>query len=149
MPRGTLRSATGVSEKKTYAVPTSGLITTTIAATARRKRHTITRLFRRASCWCSKNETRFICMAQARPGTSRGRLGQRDLGRLALVGRFGGLQELGRTEPHRAGEGHLGEGLAPCVVLHHRVVVRLAREGDLVLGAAELLLQAEHVLVGL
>src|SRR5512138_2910359 len=103
----------------------------TIAATASRKSRTITRLARRATLWCSKKFKRL----------------ERDLRRFALFGRFGGGEQLRRREAEEAGEEIVGEGLALGVVLHHRIVERLAREGDLVLGAGELLLQREHVLV--
>src|ERR1043165_3491691 len=104
-----------------------------IAITDRRNSSTITRVLRRASCWCSKK--------------FKG-VGEGDLGRLALFGRLGGHEQLGRAEVEHAGEDAVGERLARGVVVHHRVVERLAREGDLVLGAGELLLQREHVLVG-
>src|SRR5882672_773415 len=105
----------------------------TIAITDRPKSSTITWLLRRASCWCSK----------------KFKLRERDLRRLALFRRFGRGEQLGRPEVEHAGEDAVGEGLALGVVVHHRVVERLAREGDLVLRAGEFLLQREHILVGL
>src|SRR5207253_28554 len=71
-----------------------------------------------------------------------------DLRRLALLRRFGRLQELRCRKAEHAGEDAVREGLAARVVFHHRVVVGLARERHLVLGAGELFLQAEHVLIG-
>src|ERR671919_593729 len=79
--------------------------------------------------------------------SKKSKLREGDLRRLALLGRLGRLQELGGAEAEHAGEDHVGERLALGVVHHHRVVERLARERDLVLGAGELLLQREHVLV--
>src|SRR6185295_1231613 len=102
----------------------------TIAITDRKKSSTITRLLRRASCWCSKKFT----------------LGELDLRRFALLLRLDHGEQLGRPEAEHAGEDHVGKGLALGVVLHHRVVERLAREGDLVLGAGQLFLQRDHVL---
>src|SRR5258708_15476105 len=107
----------------------------TIATTESVKRATITQVLRRASAWCSK---KFKLL-----------LGERNLRRLALFRRLGRLQQLGRAEAEHAGEDVAGEGFALRVVGHHRIVERLAREGDLVLGAGELLLQREHVLVRL
>src|SRR5436190_24121611 len=104
-----------------------------MATTESRNSTTITPLLRRARLWCSK----------------KFKLAERDLGRLALFSRLGGLQELGGAEAECAGENVVRHGLALGVVLHHRVVIGLAREGDLVLGAGELLLQRKHVLVGL
>src|SRR3989338_7431929 len=74
---------------------------------------------------------------------------ERNLGRLAFLGRLGGDEQLRGAEAEGAGEHHVGEGLALGVVFHHRIVERLAGEGDLVLGAGELLLQAEDILVRL
>src|SRR5262245_33476880 len=105
------------------------------ASTAAAKSTTISRVLRRASAWCSKKV--------------RAELRERDLRRLALLGRLGRLQQLGGAEAEGPGEDIVRERLALGVVLHHRVVERLAREGHLVLGAGELLLQPEHVLVGL
>src|SRR5258706_7382186 len=104
-----------------------------MATTESRNSTTITPLLRRARLWCSK----------------KFKLAERDLGRLALFSRLGGLQELRGGEAECAGEDAVREGFALGVVLHHRIVIGLAGEGDLVLGAGELLLQREHVLVGL
>ena len=67
---------------------------------------------------------------------------------LALLGLFD-LEQAGRLEVEHAGDDHRGEGLAPGVVEHHRVVIGLPGEGDLVLGGGQFLLQGQHVLVGL
>src|SRR6185436_2884481 len=104
----------------------------TIATTDSANSSTITRLLRRASCWCSK----------------KFKLGERNLRCLALFRGLGGGEQLGRAEAEHAGEDGVRERLALGVVLHHRVVERLARERDLVLGAGELFLQRQHVLVG-
>src|SRR3954463_7920986 len=114
-------------------MPTTTSTERTMATTEARNSATITPLFRRARLWCSK----------------KFKLAEGDFGRLALFGRLGGLQELGRPEAECAGEEVVRHGLALGVVLHHRIVIGLPREGDLVLGAGELFLQREHVLVGL
>src|SRR5436853_6405276 len=104
-----------------------------MATTESRKSATITPLLRRARLWCSK----------------KFKLAERNLRSLALFRRFCGLQKLRGAEAEEAGEEIVRDRLALRVVLHHRVVVGLARERDLVLGAGELLLQREHVLVRL
>src|SRR4051812_27297470 len=104
------------------------------AITASTYSTTIMRELRRARSCCWKKFKRAL---------------EGDLRRLALLGRLGRLEELGGGETEGPGEHTVGEGLALGVVLGDRVVVRLAREGDLVLGAGELLLQREHVLVRL
>src|SRR5688572_14627433 len=103
------------------------------AATATRYHRTSQRELRRERSCASK----------------KSKLRERHLRRLALLGRLGGLQELGGVEAEHPGEEVVRERLALGVVLHHRVVERLARERHLVLGAGELLLQREHVLVRL
>src|SRR5688572_32947659 len=102
-------------------------------STATAYQRTSQRELRRARSWCSK----------------KFKLREGNLRRLALFGRFGRLQQLGGVEAERPGDDAGREGLALDVVFHHRVVVRLAREGDLVLGAGELFLQRQHVLVRL
>src|SRR5688572_13077965 len=103
------------------------------ASTASAYQNTSRRERRRARSCCSK----------------KSKLRERDLRRLALLGRFGRVQELGGVETEHAGEDVVRKGLAPGVVFHHRVVERLARERHLVLGAGELFLDRQHVLVGL
>src|SRR5262245_40887342 len=116
-----------------YTAPTTRLTPSTMATTESRNRSTITRVFLRASAWCSKKFKR---------------LGERDLRCLALFRRLGGSEQLRGAEVEHAGKDAVGERLALGFLLHHRVVERLAGERDLVLGAGELLLQREHVLVG-
>src|SRR5512141_3129885 len=106
--------------------------------TASRNKATMVRELRRATSWRSK---KFM-------GGREERL-ELDLRRLAFLGRLRGLQELRGGEAEHAGEDARREGFAPRVVFHHRVVEGLAREGDLVLRAGELLLQRQHVLVRL
>src|SRR5262245_8169210 len=73
---------------------------------------------------------------------------ERDLGRLALRLVFQ-LEELHRLEVEHPAD-HVGrEDRQGLVVLADRVVVVLAGEADLVLGAGELLLELHEVLVGL
>src|SRR5688572_14125088 len=102
-------------------------------STATPYQRTSQRELRRARSWCSK----------------KSKLREGDLWRLAFFGRLGRLQQLGSVEAQRPGDDVVREGLALGVVFHHRVVERLAREGDLVLGAGELFLQRQHVLVRL
>src|SRR5262245_17961091 len=97
----------------------------TTPSTASANSSTITRVLRRATCWCSKK------VADA--ATSRARL-ELHLRSLALLRGFGRLQQLGRTEAEHAGEDRVRERFALGVVLHHRIVERLAGERDLVLG---------------
>lgn len=59
------------------------------------------------------------------------------------------LQQLRRREHEHAGDDAVGEHLARVVVVHHRVVERLARERDLVLGRGQLFGELHHVLVRL
>src|SRR5436190_9049606 len=97
----------------------------------------ITRVLRRATCWCSK---------KVAAAATRARL-ELYLRSLALLCRLGRLQQLGLTEAEHPGKDRIGERFALGVVFHHRIVERLARERDLVLGAGELFLDREHVLV--
>src|SRR5580765_1410250 len=115
------------------------LIATTMHATAITKITTSPFVLRRATSWRSKKFMRASSRAQS----------ELDLRRLALLGRFGRLQELRGTEVEHAREEVARERLALGVVFHHRVVERLAREGDLVLGAGQLLLHLQDVLVRL
>ena len=87
---------------------------------------------------------------RARCATRAGRSvsGEAHLRRLAL-GVVLDLEELPLGEAERVGEDHGREGLDRVVEGEHRVVVDLARDGDLVLGVAELVLQVEEVLVRL
>src|SRR6185369_4409739 len=114
------------------AMPMARSTASTTATTASAYSRTIVRVLRRARSCCWKKFNL-----------------ERDFGRFALLGRLGRLQELRRTEAEGAGEEVVREGLALRVVFHHRIVERLARERHLVLGAGELLLQREHVLVRL
>src|SRR5471030_269552 len=103
--------------------------------------------------WRRGRASRSSCAARAvgarrNPWREAGAL-EADLRSLALLGRFDRLQQLRGSEAERAREEIARKGLAPGAVLHHRVVEGLAREGNLVLGARELLLQREHVLVRL
>src|SRR5438105_8802351 len=82
-------------------------------------------------------------------GRCQARALEADLRRLALLHRFGRLQELRCRKAEHAGEDAIREGLEARVVFHHRVVIGLARERHLVFGAGELFLQAEHVLIRL
>src|SRR5467141_4938755 len=77
--------------------------------------------------------------------SKKSKLAERDLRHPALLRRLGRLQELRGGEAERPGEQVVREGFPARVVFHRRVVVGLAREGDPVLGAGQLLLQAEHV----
>src|SRR6185295_11514081 len=117
-------------------IPSTASTAKITATTASRNSTTMILLLRRARLWCSKKVFNY-------------RLRERDLRRLALLGRFGRVQQLRRAEAEHAGEHVVREGLALGVVFHHRVVEGLARERHLVLGAAELLLDREHVLVRL
>ena len=75
-------------------------------------------------------------------------LGERNLRSIPLGGVFD-LEKLGGQEAKHAGENHVGENFAGCVVGHDGVVVGLAGEADFVLGRGELLGELHHVLVGL
>src|SRR5262245_866537 len=120
-------------------IPASTALTArTTPSTASMNSSTITRVLRRATCWCSKKV--------AATATRWNRL-ELHLRSLALLRRLGRLQQLGRAEAEHSREDRVGERLALGVVLHDRIVERLARERDLVLGAGELLLDREHVLV--
>src|SRR5262245_17197545 len=72
---------------------------------------------------------------------------ERHLGRCALG--LCGFEQRRLLEAEHAGHLDGREDLAPDVVVGGGVVERLPGEGDLVLGRAQLLLQGEHVLIGL
>src|SRR5262249_35922743 len=72
---------------------------------------------------------------------------ERYLGRCALGLR--GFEQRRLLEAEHAGHLDGREDLAPDVVVGGGVVERLPRETNLVLGRGQLLLQGEHVLVGL
>src|SRR5687767_7748769 len=99
--------------------------------TARAYISTSSLVLRLAWAWLSKNVVKNLL--------------ERDFRHLALLGRLGGFQQRGRLEAEHAREHRVREGLALGVVLHHRVVVGLAREGDLVLGGGEFLLNLQDV----
>src|SRR5690606_24962641 len=79
------------------------------------------------------------------PGSSE--LHLRCLAHLGAIGRD--VEQCGRREVEHARDDARGKHLAPVVVGHDRVVVGLAGEGDLVLGAGQLFCELHHVLVGL
>src|SRR3954466_5975909 len=115
----------------------------TVAITATvpsRNNTTINRLLGRPRCCCWKNEA-----GAAKDAASL----ETHLRRLALLGRFGRFEQLRRAEAERAGEYRRRQRFAPRVVFHHRVVIGLPRKGHLILGARELFLESEHVLVRL
>src|SRR5882724_1571409 len=137
--RPTYSPADGVMNPRapTYrASGTTRLTARTTPPTASANSTTRSEVLRRARAWCSKNVT---------ATTSA----ERDARRLALLRALGRLQRLRRREHEEVGDEVAREALAADVVVHHRVVVALARERDPVLGARQLFLQREHVLVGL
>src|SRR6185312_3270160 len=86
---------------------------------------------RARSCWAKK----FISALRRRqpePGS-----GKRNLDRLLHVRRFH-FPRRGRREIEHVGDDRAREHFALVVVVHHAVVVGLAREGDLVFGRGEL-----------
>src|SRR5436309_5905065 len=126
IPRVVRKKASGTLRLTARTTPT----------TASAKSTTRYDVLRRARAWLSKNVT---------ATTSA----ERDARRLALLRALGRLQRLRRREHEEVGDEVAREALAADVVVHHRVVVALARERDPVLGARQLFLQREHVLVGL
>src|SRR5262249_60744602 len=71
----------------------------------------------------------------------------RALGHFALG--VGHVEELDRPEAQRCGCQYRREALAAVVIAVDRIVVELAREGDLVFRGGQLLLQLLDVVVGL
>src|SRR5262249_50311727 len=105
----------------------------TVSVTATRYQSTSQREVLRLRSCCSK----------------KSKLPEGNLRRGALLGGLGRLQELRGREAEQPGEEVVRKGLQAEVVLPDRVVVGLAGERDLVLGAGELLLQRRHALVRL
>src|SRR4051794_33672247 len=100
--------------------------------TARTNRNTISAVWRRACSWRSKKS-----MALETPGEMLA-LRERDFHRLALFRRLGRLEKRRLPELAETGDEVVREALDRGVVAHHRVVVGLARERDLVLRAGQL-----------
>src|SRR5574342_246033 len=134
------RSAFGTAVAATATRAAYTTATTTQQASANDTTSTAVR--RRASAWAAKKSS-----VARRPGPGATAIGlELHRHRLAL-GRGLDLEERGRREG--GGEQQAREGLAGVVVAHDRVVVGLPGEGDAVLGGGELLLQRQHVGVGL
>src|SRR5262249_57105470 len=98
------------------------------------------------------------CLGNGAPSPPRSREGERaapiSAGWLELhLGRFGvfgsGVEELALVEVEPPGQEIGGELLDLRVVAEHAVVVELPRVRDAVLGAGQLLLQVQEVLVRL
>src|SRR5215813_15160250 len=96
-----------------------------------------------------------IAVSSARHGTPTSRRGrvaspesaQRDAQRPRLARALRRQQRRGRREPEHERHEARREALAADVVVENGVVVALACERDAVLGARQLLLEREHVLV--
>src|SRR5438105_7962691 len=86
--------ANGMSVAHAYTATPIRLSTATIATTEARNSSTMTTVARRARCCCSKKS-----MARA---FRAGRSGERDLHRLALLGRLGRLEQRGGEEAAEA-----------------------------------------------
>src|SRR5947209_8263096 len=115
---------------------TTRLTARTTPTTASANSTTRSEVLRRARVWCSKNVT----ATTSAEGDAR---------RLALLGALGRLQLLRLREGEDVGDEVRRERLAADVVLHDGVVVALAGERDAVLGARQLFLDRQHVLVRL
>src|ERR1035438_6870217 len=118
-----------------------------MATMARISRTMSRRLERRADSWFWKNVAAMVMVA----GSARWRVGrglELDLDCLLLLVRLGRGQLFGWLEAKVVAHQVARELLRGVVVGHHGVVEGLAREGDLVLRAGELLAHLHHVLVG-
>src|SRR6185437_2491180 len=133
---------------------------TTIASTASANNHTSVRLERRTlACWAKKSMESSVTRCKSRLRRSRqlalysSRGSASDLRKTHLrrfpLRRIVDRKLLGRCESERSRYQRRGKHLRPVVVVHHRIVVRLARERDAVFGGSEFLRQLHHVLVGL
>src|SRR5436190_749575 len=125
-PRAPTYRASGTTRVTARTTPTTASANST----------TRSEVLRRARVWCSKNVT----ATTSAEGDAR---------RLALLGALGRLQLLRLREGEDVGDEVRRERLAADVVLHDGVVVALPRKRDAVLGARQLFLDRQHVLVRL
>src|ERR1700760_3727680 len=114
-------------------------IAATMQATASAKRISMRLVWLRArSCWAKK----FIAMRRWTPESAEG-----NLHRFARLRRLD-FQRRGGREREHVGDERIREHFAAVVVVHHRIVVRLAGEGDFVFRGGEFLGKLHHGLVG-
>ena len=129
--------------------PAAKSTATTMPATASTNRTTRRDEVRRAAAWCSKkfmpaiggSRLRTVRLSPIRTAPSAPRAPRLLLGRISSSAAGAKLNMPAKMLRR--------EHFAPVVVGHHRVVERLARERDLVLGRGQLLGELHHVLVGL